>query len=248
MKKLIFLLVCALVSANTFASVHDAGENVIVKIEKGEMAKTIALRLANLEMLGTTIDVQDVGGIVWFTKYINRENGYSASIDLNGMPSGDYVLSIKNHKRMWAQAFAMDEEEIAFFKNPSVKPTPAVVASLVSFDLKEKGKLITHFTDQGNASLGAQLANLQGMPAELYIISMGRGFMFTEKIDGKHGFAHPFNLEGAVDGHYFLYVHAADASAIQFFTLKKGDLTLGDMQRLDRPLAQPAKEIISSGY
>jgi hypothetical protein len=52
---------------------------MIVKTEKGETAKNIHLRLANLQNMCTNLALQDMNGNYWFTNYVWRENGYAVN-------------------------------------------------------------------------------------------------------------------------------------------------------------------------
>ncbi|MEZ4959432.1 MAG: hypothetical protein R2830_06430 [Saprospiraceae bacterium] len=236
-KRIIFLIGWALISAVTFAF----GGNVIVKIEKGIVEKTITVQLANLQNQRTQIAIQGVDGALLFSEYVKRETGYATRLNLNGMPNGDYVLFIANRSGTWAQAFSMTPEDIVLFETPAAKANANSVASLVSYDMGGKGKLITHFSTEGDLSLGVQLANLRGYSTELSIVTLGSGFVFGTTFSGQNGFARWFNLAGANDGTYFFYVKAVDATVLQFFTISDGKIGKGVIQRMEKPLETPAQ-------
>lgn len=222
MKKYVILLIAwALTCPATFASGGEKGDNVIVKIEKGDMPGKIVLRLANLEKQNTQIAVQGIDGTIWFSKYIRRKAGYSTKMDLSRLPVGDNVLYVRNGHSMCAKAFAMNGDGIAFFDQPSTD--------------KEGSVLITHFTDRGDLSLGLQLANVQKRPVTIQITMMGYEQIFSSTIRGENGLAKSFNLTGASNGEYFVHLKSADAAVVQFFTVAGDHLLLGDMQRMSLP-------------
>ena len=233
-KHIIFIIIWALAGAFAFAS----GGDVIVKIEKGDRLKTVNVQLANLQNQRTEVAIQDVDGKLWFSNYVWNEIGYAAKLNLNGLPNGDYILFVANRKGLWTQAFSMTPEDLAFFEKPA-KTNVKAIASLVSYRVDERGKLITHFTEEGRMTLGVQLANLQGRPAEVSIVTVGYGSVYSKTVKGQIGYAHPINLEGITSGDYFLYVRSGDATVVQFFTIKNNELTLKGIQRLERPRYTP---------
>ncbi len=238
MKKYLILLVIgvAVACAFTFASGIYKGEKVIVKIEKGEIARTIEVRLANLEKMFTKVAIQDYNGTVWFDKPVNKENGYATKLSLEGMPDGDYVLFVENKGGMWAQAFNMRGNDLAFFEVTSANESSKNFASLTSNTEVVSGKLITHITNNGDLKLGVRLANLRQRPSMLRIVNLGVGIAFMKDIEAENGYYGELNLKGTSDGNYFLYINAYDATVVQFFTIKEGKhLALGEQQRLDRP-------------
>lgn len=233
MKKYLILLVIgvAVACAFTFASGIYKGDKVIVKIEKGEIARTIEVRLANLEKMFTKVAIQDYNGTVWFDKPVNKENGYAARLNLADMPDGDYVLFVENKSGVWVQAINIRGNEVAFFEKINTDAT----ASLTSNEEGGKAKLITHITNNGDLKLGVRLANLRQRPSMLRIINLGVGITFMKEIEAENGYHGQLDLKGTSDGNYFLYIKAYDATVVQFFTVEEGkQLVIGEQQRLDR--------------
>ena len=222
MKKYIILLIAwALISPAMFASGNDKGEKMIVKIEKGDLAGTVVLRLANLEKKSTQIAVQCTDGTIWFSKNIRRKSAFATKMDLRRLPVGDYVFFVRNGSSMHTQAFAVNNDGIAFFNKPS--------------ENRDGSALITQFTDMSDLSLGVKLANLQNRPATIQITMMGYDQVYDKTIRGENGFVKSFNMTGMSDGNYFVCVKSVDATVMQFFTIEESHLTLGDNQRLNRP-------------
>jgi hypothetical protein len=235
MKKfLVLLLVWAIVCPATFASGNDKGEDMIVKIEKGNVPKSIIVRLSNLEKLTTEVVVQDAEGGVWYSEWIRREAGYATKMDLKSVPEGDYLLYVKNDAGVWAQGFNMEANEIAFFHKKSATLDKKSAAVFASYETGEKGKLIAHFTDKGEIGLGILLANLQKQPVTIRIVNMGVGSIYCSYVNDENGYARTLYLADADSGNYFIYVKTHDATILQFFSISpEGELTLGVAQRLE---------------
>ncbi len=250
-KYLVLLIAWALACAFTFASGNDKGENIGVKIQKGEEAKTIIIRLINLEKLATEVVVQDAEGGVWYSEWIRMEAGYATKLDLSTLPNGDYLAFIRNEAGIWVQVFTIAANGIAFFERPDVDNDNKGVAVLTSYGGGgEIGKLIAHFTDKGVLGMGVLLSNLQKQPTTLRMVTLGEGSFYSKTVNGENGFARTLDMNGVGSGDYFLYVHAADATVVQFFTISsENELALGEIQRRDRPnvnIAVPHEDILSS--
>jgi hypothetical protein len=250
-KYLVLLIAWAFASAFTFASGIDKGEKVLVKIEKGDLSKTVVVRLVNLERLTTEVTIQSTDGAVFFKEYIRREHGYATKFIMDGMPDGDYVLYIRNRYEMWAQTFSMNFRDITFFDTPTTKAYDGAVASLASFsDEKAKGKVNAYFRKTDDLKFKVLLTNLQQQPTEIKIVSLGIGAIYSSTVKNEYGYGEVMNMVDALSGDYIIYVHAADATVVQFFSISaENNLTLGESQRLDRPstnIAVPHEDILSS--
>ncbi len=239
-KYFILLFTWAIACVFTFATDLQKGEDIIVKFQKGDIEKTVVIRLANLEKMTTEVGILSTEGAFWYSEFIRKEHGYATKFSLDDLPDGDYVLFVLNDAGVWAQAFVMDENDIAFFKKPASRTDNQAVASLVSIHETRSGKLITKFQDKGELKIGLHLANLQNEPTSIEIISLDNGHLFSKTVKNEIGLSETLNLKGANNGYYILYVHGVDASVVQFFRIKDGnELTLGELQRLDRPVAVP---------
>ncbi len=242
-KYLIFLLAWALASAFTFATGNDKGEDMIVKIEKGDVSKTVIVRLSNLEKLATEVVVQDAEGGVWYSEWVRREAGYATKMNLKSVPHGDYLLFVRNEAGLWAQAFTMSDNDIAFFEKKSIASDKKGVAVLASFSEGEKGRLIAKFADMGGLNLGLRLANLQEQPATIRIVTLGEGSIYSKVVENENGFVRTLDLTGADNGGYCLYIHTVEATVMQFFTVTgENDVVLGELQRLESGQAVPVHQ------
>jgi hypothetical protein len=166
-----------------------------------------------------------------------------STLNLQGMPEGDYLLEIKNRDNRHIQAFSISANDIAFFKEqPGSGTERKGIAQLVSCHPKAKGKLVTHFTVAGDRTLGVQLANLQMKPTILRMVSFETGTMLNKEVAGQHGYAEKWNMEGMADADYFFYVRSVDASVLMYFQLDGNRVELKGIQRLERPSVVPLRE------
>ena len=244
-KYLIFL--AAFVLATGFNAFAGSGR-MIVKIEKGESAKTINLHIANLQDLRTNIVLEDMNGAVWLDEYAWGETGYAKKLNLNGMPNGDYVLYVKNSEDFHAQAFTVGAADIAFFKEQMEAKRGNVYAHFATFDLGDKGTLITHFNGVGEQTLAIRLANFQKMPATIELMGLSSGVQLEENAIGENGYAKRWNMTGLSNGEYVTYVRTLDTTVALFFRLNENSVELLQLQRMERPVnaETPAMEIISA--
>jgi hypothetical protein len=246
MKKYLIFLV-AFVLATGFNAFADSGK-MIVKIEKGENAKTINLVVANLQGLRTNIVMEDNNGAVWLDEYAWGETGYAKKLNLNGMPKGDYILYVKNSDEFHAQAFTLGIADIAFFEEKLEAKRGNVYAHFASFDLDGKGSLITHFNIVGEQTLKVRLANFQKRPATIELMGLTSGVQLAENTIGENGYAKTWNMAGLGTGEYVAYIRTLDTTAALFFRLNESSVELLQLQRLERPnyIETPSMEILSS--
>lgn len=244
-KYLIFL--AAFVLATGFNAFAGSGK-MIVKIEKGENAKTINLRIANLQNLLTNIVLEDMNGAVWFDEYAWGETGYAKKLNLNGMPNGDYVLYVKNREDFHAQAFNVGAVGIAFFKEQMEAKRGNVYAHFATVDLDGKGSLIAHFNAVGDQTLAVRLANFQKRPATIELMGLSSGVQLSEYTIGENGYAKQWNMTGLGNGEYVTYVRTLDTTIALFFRLNENSVELLQLQRMERQInaETPAMEIISA--
>ena len=247
MKKLIFLFT-ALALALVFSAFAQTGGKMMVKIEKGETAKNIHLRVANLQYMRTRVAILDMEGKYWYTDYVWRENAHAVNLNIQGMPEGDYVLEVKNRDNRYLQTFSAGMNDLAFFKEIPAKAAKKSYATLASFNPDDKSKLITYFTDKGSQLLGVQLANLQNQPALIRLVAFDAGIMLSKQVSGVQGYTEKWNLKGMANADYCLYVRSGDANVVLFFKLNGDVIELQNIQRLDFPaiIEAPVDEILSA--
>lgn len=248
-----FVAALLMVAVMAFSTVANADPdpvpvvkgNLIVKIEKGDQAKTIFVQLANLQDLRTEVAIQNTDGELVYNEWIWNETGYAKKLKLDGMDEGDYLLFVRNRNGWATQAFALGEKDLAFFYTPATAAGDRPLAVRVSYDLKgREGRLIARFTAEEVGSINVQLANLKAEPVLVRLSVMGLGTMLDKKLKTEYGFAQRFDLKGMPKGTYFFYVETVDATVIQYFDWDEQVITLKGTQRIDDVL-KSAKNILT---
>lgn len=206
---------------------------VIVSIKKSDDAKALEIRLANLEMKHTQITLLDAEGKSWYFHNVSKGVGYSAKLNLEGMPDNDYVVFVKNKKGQQFQAFSMEGADITFFQLQNSGTIKNLTASLENYEMKETAQLITKVTVEGTQSLGVRVANLKEVPTTLRLFSDGGTTIQTEKVDGEHAYAKSWDLQNVADGNYFLFIESGKTTVIQSISVKRNKVEVGAVQRLD---------------
>ena len=240
-KNFLLLIVWALASAFTFATGTSAGDNLAVRVEPGDDARSVIVRLANLDMLTTQIGIHDADGHFWLSKFITDEFGYAGRIVLDGLPDGDYILFVRNRNVTRMEVFTMYPDEIVFFDDPAGHPADYAVAANEVFMAPGKGALIARF-DAAEASLEVRLANLQQRKTQVTLISLGGDGHVNETIRGRYGYACALNMEGMREGTYFVYVDAYDATVVQMFSFEDENIKLEAVRRMEQPAYTPMPE------
>ncbi len=241
-KQIILLVIWALTGAVVFAS----GEGFTVKIEKGDAPKTFVLKLAELDKVATEIGIQSTEGRVWYSDYLYRKTDFATKINLSAVPAGDYVLYVRNYAEMWVQTLSVDVSNLEFFQTPhSKKRIEPGIASLISYRPGGESTPFVKFSKDGPQKVGLLLLNLEMQPAEINIVELGSDRVYSQKVTGQQGISTVLNMTGLMPDGYFIYVHTADVTFVQFFKLTKDDLSFGDYHNSDRN-APSFKEAISS--
>ena len=206
---------------------------VIVSIEKASDEKALEIRLANLEMKNTQIALLDTDGKSWYFHNVKKDVGYSAKLNLEGMPDNDYVVFIKNRKGQHFQAFSMEGEVINFFQLQHTGSIKNLTASLENYEMKDAPQMIAKVTPENNRSLNVRLANLQNASTTMRLFSDSGTKVQTENVDNEHAYAKNWNLENVADGNYFLYIDSKETTLLQSISVKGNKVEVGAVQRLD---------------
>ena len=206
---------------------------VIVSVEKAEGEKALEIRLANLEMKHTQIALLDTDGKSWYFHNVSKDVGYSAKLNLEGMPDNDYVVFIKNKKGQHFQAFSMEGEAINFFQLQNAGNIKNLTASLENYEMKEATQMITKVTAENNRSLNVRVANLKQNATTMRLFSDSGTKIQTYNVENEHAYAKNWSLENVADGNYFLYIDSKETSLIQSISVKGNKVEVGAVQRLD---------------
>jgi predicted peptidase len=217
---------------NLHANVVPAPDSkMIVKIEKGDEAKTIKLYVANLLDQRTEVSLQDMDGKIWFSEYVWNEAGFAKKLNLNEMPEGNYLFFVLNKNGKFVQMLSLGENEVDFFRSVPAFAGKKAVAVYASYNTRKRGQLITYITQPGKHTIGVQLANLEEKTANLQINAVGESIAYDETVSGKHGYAKLLNTEGMLPGNYYLYVKTDKTTFVQFFKLTKEGVMFEEAQQ-----------------
>ncbi len=231
MKKHLKVLITMALTIATLIVATAATENPeIIRISKGEAAKTIDIRLANLQQQLTSVVLQDMDGKCWYSESIWNEDGYSKRLDLNGMPNGYYLCYVKSRNVSHTQSFRLSESDLVFLEsNGAGNPGTTFAVQTGS-----KRPALVRITGEKDKAIRLQLANLQEQKAVIRLNILGEGIACQEVVTGEQAFAKNINLNGMADGAYFLYVNIGGGSVIQFIDLSPAGVRLDALERLDK--------------
>ncbi len=231
MKKQMILLIAAVTLAFTLNA--TTGNPMIVKIEKGDVVKSIDIRLANLQKKNTQITILDVEGRSWYFQNISHEVGFGTSFNLEGMPNNDYLIFVNNKNGQHFQAFSMEGDEIRFYDNQSEKSVKNLTASLENVEMKDAPKLITKVTSEKDQSLNVLLANLKGASTTIRLFTDSGTTVQTIKVADEQAYAKNWDMQNVANGNYFLYIKTGEATVVQTVKVKSNNVEVGAVQRLD---------------
>lgn len=102
----------------TPALANTAPVKLLVKVETLDQ-NHLKLHLANLLQETTVIRLQDFEGTTYFLQTINDHNGYAASINLEALPEGRYILRITGKESQIDQVVLKGDNTL-FVSQPKV--------------------------------------------------------------------------------------------------------------------------------
>lgn len=225
---LVAMILCA---AALFARPAAAASPMIARFTPAESAKTIDVQLANLQKQRTHVAIQDMQGKLWFSEYIDREDGYAKKLSLSGMPEGAYVCFVQNKSDRFTQAFRLDAAALVFFEPSDARNSGA--GMLVHTGGSRP--CIVRIGTGSDQLIRLQMANVGQQNVLIRLNALGDGLAFEQKITGEQAYAQNLNLQGMAAGDYFLYLKIGEASLIQYVRLSSAGLQLEGIERLDGP-------------
>ena len=229
-KHLKVLITMALTIAALIVATAATENPEIIRITKGEAAKTIDIRLANLQQQITSVVLQDMDGKCWYSESIWNEDGYSKRLDLNGMPNGHYLCYVKNRGVFFTQSFRLDAMDLVFYE-PARAGNPGTAFAVQT---GSERPVVVRITNEATNTVRLQLANLQEQPTSVRLNILGEGIAYQQSVTGEQAFVKNINLSGMAAGAYFLYLNVGNASVIQFIECSPAGLRLGALQRLEK--------------
>ena len=231
MKKQVNYFVAMILCATAlFVHPAAASSHIIARFTPGETAKTIEVQLANLQKKRTQVAIQDVHGKLWFSEYIDAEDGYTKKLNLTGMPDGAYLCFVQNKSDRHTRAFRLTQTTLTFFE-PS---GPSNSGAGVLVHTGGSRPCIARIAAAADPVIRLQLANLDQQDALIRLVALGDGIAFEQKVTGEYGYAKQLNLKGMPPGRYFLYIKIGDASLIQYIRFEPDGLQLEEIQRLEQ--------------
>lgn len=106
----LFLALCLAMSSFAFASTsNNADDNPIFRVKPVE-TKAIQVNLANLQQVTTSISLTDLSGKTFFKETIRKHNGYAKKFDLEKIPNGRYVLTVKQDGESYSKVIYVDND------------------------------------------------------------------------------------------------------------------------------------------
>lgn len=224
------LVMAALALASLAFTTATTQKSEIIRISKGDAVKTIDIQLANLQHRNTSVVLQDMEGICWYSENIWNEDGYAKRLNLNGMPNGYYLFYVKSRDVSYVQSFQLRESEVVLLESSGAgNPGTAFAVQTGS----ERPALV-RITSESDNAIRLQLANLQEQTALIRLNILGEGMAYEESVRGEQGFAKNINLNGMAYGAYFLYLKVGGASVIQFMDISPAGVRLDALERLDK--------------
>ena len=205
-------------------------DRMIIRITKGDAAKTIGVQITNLQHQRTRVAVLHLDGKCWFSEFVTQTDGYAKTLSLSEMPNGDYYCYVGNAKGQFIQSFHIDGESLAFAAH-SVSGNPgAAILFRTGYSARP---VIARIDNTDHETVQLRLANLQQQDCRIRLNAAGGDVVYEEKADGEYGFAQLFNMAGMAKGGYFISVKSGAGLLIQHFDLNKAGIEWGVLERLE---------------
>lgn len=106
----LFLAMCLAISSFAFAGTSSTpDEDPIFRVKPIE-SKSFQVTLANLKKTTTSISLTNLSGTTFFKETIKKHNGYSKKLNLNKLPNGRYVLTVKQNGEKYSKVIYVDDD------------------------------------------------------------------------------------------------------------------------------------------
>ena len=179
---------------------------------------------------------------------MKNEEDYTENISLTSLPGGDYFVLVYNVNDLHPQAFAMGENDLAFYHGTNGKTQQGSSVNFVSFTPDQQGRLVTQIENQGKNNIYLRLANLQDKTTDIRIFALGGSTLFQKKVSQQNGFATKIQLEDVASGFYAVYVKSCDATVMQFFTVTNDGIEMQPLQRVEHPVTNTPENQMVVNY
>lgn len=199
----------------------------MLKLEEGRVNDLLTVRLTDLDRQYANVSVNDLNGKTWLQKKLWKRDEYAAGFDLGPLPDGDYLITVHSRGQRILQPFTKTGADIVLLQPKPVQETLPATRLVVNRKPDRAGQLIARIDQPaGKQAIDLQLANLREQPVQVGLLSTAGIPAFTDRVSGKHGYAHRINMTGLAPGEYILYIRSAEVSIMQFLKVTRQGIEL----------------------
>ncbi len=212
MKTKLNLLVAIALTGATFLNASVAS-NLNLQLKTGETPGTVTVHLDGLDQLNTQMSIQDISGKKWFSEMIRKQTRFNKTIDLKSMPSGEYLLFVKNKRSQQSRAFRLDNKQVVLFDLSGDATTPGGLV----LEAGGANRIIARISATDAQTLYLHVSNLKDYQAVIRIVSPDGDVRWEAGSDGAIAIAKSVDMNALMiePGTYFVHIQAGDATVIQ---------------------------------
>jgi len=224
MKTKLNFLVAIILACATFLSAGTASK-LNLELKTGDRPGTININLDGLDQQNTQLNIQDFSGKKWFSEMIRKQTQFSKTIDLNVMPSGEYLVVVKNKRSQQSRAFRFDGQQVVLFDISSDATTPGGLV----LEAGGASRIIARITATDAQTLYLHLSNLKEYQAAVQLLTPDGDVRWEASSNGQIAITKLFDVKALMiePGTYFLRIQAGDATVIQELEIKSSALQPG---------------------
>lgn len=224
MKTKMNLLVAIALVSTTFLNA-SVSSNLNLQLKTGEMPGTVSIQLDGLDQQNTQLSIQDLSGKKWFSEMIRKQTQFNKTIDLKTMPSGEYLLFVKNKRSQQSRAFRLDNKNVVLFDISSDATTPGGLVQ----EAGAASRIITRVSATDDQTLYLHVSNLKEYQATIRIVAPDGNVRWEANSNGQIAIAKSLDVKALMiePGLYFVHIQAGDATVIQEVEIKASKLQPG---------------------
>lgn len=224
MKTKLNLLVAIALVFTTFLNA-SVTSNLNLQLKTGETPGTVTIQLDGLDQQNTQLSIQDLSGKKWFSEMIRKQTRFNKTIDLKTMPSGEYLLFVKNKRSQQSRAFRLDNKQVVLFDLSSDATTPGGLVQ----EAGGAGRIITRVSATDAQTLYLHVSNLKDYQATIRIMAPNGDVRWEAHSGGAIAIARSVDMKALMiePGMYFVHIQAGDATVIQEVEIKASALQPG---------------------
>lgn len=224
MKTKLNFLVASLLFCSTMLTAGTASK-LNLQVKNGDIPGTIQIQLEGLDNEKTQVNIKDLSGKSWFTEMIRKQAQFSKTINLNALPSGDYLLFVSNKRNQQSRAFNVDGEQVVIF---DISTDPATPGGLI-LDAGRASSCITRIAAADAQTLRVHLSNLQDYEANMQLMGPDGNVRWEKNVSDQASFAEQVNVKALMiePGTYFLRIEFGGATVIQELKISASGLQAG---------------------